>query len=104
MADDFIPEDDFPPDIEFDPDADEQAEADMREDLEKFEEGTMDSKLAGITRQILGKKTIQEGLNGLSEKQAYLYHNEIEPSLTEKCGWMGCTNVVRVGSGYCGGH
>ncbi|WP_440886733.1 hypothetical protein [Vibrio sp. WZ-1] len=51
---------------------------------------------SGIVRQLLGEES-----KPLSEKQKYVYENNVVPCLAEKCGIPSCTAIIPAGREYC---
>lgn len=58
-----------------------------------------DERHRGIFRQIT-----EQGLDSLTKKQSYVYHNEMVPSCVEKCSFPGCINPTVPGNQYCNMH
>ena len=72
--------------------ADDERKAALEHQLEYVNETE-----AGIIRQVLGDEN-----KPLSKKQEFVYKNNIEPTLVEKCGIKGCGQFVPTGTEYCG--
>ncbi|MEZ8463997.1 hypothetical protein AB6D04_07030 [Vibrio splendidus] len=69
----------------------------IKEALENYlENNGGDEAESGIVRQLLGEEQ-----KPLSSKQQYIFENEIEPCLVEKCGMQSCKKFVPSGRDYC---
>ncbi|AYL16401.1 hypothetical protein D9N00_19155 [Pseudomonas syringae pv. actinidiae] len=71
--------------------SDEQQKEGLNEILDNA--GDVES---GIIRQVLDR-----GLEGLSEKQLWIFTNKIDPLFEESCMIKSCTRRAFVGRAYC---